>query len=153
MVTTFTQSLIAFWTFSSVYFLTVTYLHLMTIQNQNVLTVVCFNQTAVPNWIIDLHYMTYWHLSGGCCYQTEIFVSKKMKGQQGFHQITVQLLFTDFKINKTMTKIKLVPSLAFLFFISFTDCQMVQKKYEMTAVSTNDGYSMDSKVTNTITVR
>ena len=76
-----------------------------------------------------------------------------MKGQQGFHQITVQLLFTDFKINETMTKIKLVPSLAFLFFISFTDCQMVQKKYEMTAVSTNDGYSMDSKVTNTITVR
>merc|ERR1712038_164667 len=30
---------------------------------------------------------------------------------------------------------------------------MVQKKYEMTAVSSSDGNSMDSKVTNTITVR
>ena len=52
-----------------------------------------------------------------------------------------------------MPRIMLVPSLAVLFFVGFTDCQMVQKKYEMTAVSSSDGYSMDSKVTNTITVR
>ena len=89
----------------------------------------------------------------GCCYYTEIFVSKEMKGQQGFHQITVKLLFTDFKINVTMPKMMLVPSLAILFFIGFTDSQMVQKKYEMIAVSSSDGNSMDSKVINTITVR